>query len=97
MVITADQGIRGGKSVPLKSNADAACENTECVRKMVVVKRGGEPIEWADGRDVWYHDVVDGASEDCPAAEMDAEDPLFILYTSGSTGKPKGIKYTQSQ
>ncbi len=94
VVITADQGIRGGKSVPLKTNADAACEGTECVRKMVVVKRGGEPIEWTDGRDVWYHDVVDGASEDCPAAEMDAEDPLFILYTSGSTGKPKGVLHT---
>ena len=72
VVITADQSIRGGKRVPLKTNADAACEGTECVRKMVVVQRGGEPIEWTDGRDVWYHDVVDGASEDCPAAEMDA-------------------------
>lgn len=94
IVITADQGIRGGKSVPLKSNADAACEGTECVRKMVVVKRGGEAVEWTDGRDVWYHDVVEGASEDCPAVEMDAEDPLFILYTSGSTGKPKGVLHT---
>jgi len=94
IVITADQGIRGGKAVPLKSNADAACEGTECVRKMVVVRRGGEPIEWQDGRDVWYHDIVEGASEDCPPAEMDAEDPLFILYTSGSTGKPKGVLHT---
>ena len=94
IVITADQGFRGGKKVPLKSNVDLACEGTECVRKVIVLKRGGEDVEWADGRDVWYHDIVEGASEDCPASEMDAEDPLFILYTSGSTGKPKGVLHT---
>ena len=94
IVITADQGLRGGKKVPLKDNADAACEGTECVRKMIVVRRGGEAVNWEDGRDVWYHDIVEGASADCPAAEMDAEDPLFILYTSGSTGKPKGVLHT---
>jgi len=94
IVITADQGLRGGKTVPLKDNADAACEGTECVRKMIVVRRGGEAVNWEDGRDVWYHDIVEGASADCPAVEMDAEDPLFILYTSGSTGKPKGVLHT---
>jgi len=94
VVITADQGLRGGRKVPLKANADAACENTESVKRMVVVKRGGEPIEWKDGRDLWYHELVEKASNDCPAVEMDAEDPLFILYTSGSTGKPKGVLHT---
>jgi len=94
VVITADQGLRGGRKVPLKANADAACENTESVKRMVVVKRGGEPVEWKDGRDLWYHELVEKASNDCPAVEMDAEDPLFILYTSGSTGKPKGVLHT---
>ncbi len=94
VVITADQGLRGGKKVPLKANADLACADSECVRKMVVVRRGGEAVDWSDGRDVWYHDVVEGAGADCPAVEMDAEDPLFILYTSGSTGKPKGVLHT---
>jgi len=94
IVITADQGLRGGRTVPLKANADSACENTDSVKRMVVVKRGGEPVEWKDGRDLWYHELVEAASNDCPAAEMDAEDPLFILYTSGSTGKPKGVLHT---
>ena len=94
IVITADQGLRGGRKVPLKSNADTACEKTESVKRMVVVKRGGEPVDWKDGRDLWYHELIEAASSDCPAAEMDAEDPLFILYTSGSTGKPKGVLHT---
>ncbi len=94
IVITADQGLRGSKKVALKSNADKACEDTPSVRKMVVVKRGGEAIGWEDGRDVWYHEIVSAASTSCPAEEMDAEDPLFILYTSGSTGKPKGVCHT---
>jgi len=94
IVITADQGLRGGRTVPLKANADSACEKTDSVKRMVVVKRGGEPVEWKDGRDLWYHELVEAASNDCPAAEMDAEDPLFILYTSGSTGKPKGVLHT---
>jgi acetyl-CoA synthetase len=94
IVITADQGLRGSKKVALKSNADKACEDTPSVRKMVVVKRGGESIGWEDGRDVWYHEIVSAASTSCPAEEMDAEDPLFILYTSGSTGKPKGVCHT---
>jgi acetyl-CoA synthetase len=94
IVITADQGLRGGRTVPLKTNADTACEKTESVKRMVVVKRGGEPVEWKDGRDLWYHELVEAASNDCPAVEMDAEDPLFILYTSGSTGKPKGVLHS---
>jgi len=94
IVITADQGLRGGRKVPLKANADIACNKTDCVKRMVVVKRGGEDVEWKDGRDLWYHELVSGASNDCPAVEMDAEDPLFILYTSGSTGTPKGVLHT---
>ena len=94
VVITADQGLRGGKKVALKSNADKACEDTPSVRKMVVVKHGAEPTGWVDGRDVWYHELVEAGSESCPAEEMAAEDPLFILYTSGSTGKPKGVLHT---
>ena len=94
VVITADQGLRGGKKVALKSNADKACEDTPSVRKMVVVKHGAEPTGWVDGRDVWYHELVEAGSESCPAEEMGAEDPLFILYTSGSTGKPKGVLHT---
>jgi len=94
IVITADQGLRGGRRVPLKANADIACGMTDCVKRMVVVKRGGEDVEWKDGRDLWYHELISGASSDCPAVEMDAEDPLFILYTSGSTGTPKGVLHT---
>ena len=86
--------MRGGKKVPLKTNADKACEDTPSVRKMVVVKHGAEPTGWNDGRDVWYHELVEAGSANCPAEEMDAEDPLFILYTSGSTGKPKGVLHT---
>lgn len=94
IVITADQGLRGGRKVPLKANADIACEKCDCVKRMVVVKRGGDEVAWKDGRDLWYHELIGGASADCPAVEMDAEDPLFILYTSGSTGTPKGVLHT---
>ena len=94
VVITADQGLRGGRKVPLKANADIACEKTSNIKRMVVVKRGGEEVEWTDGRDLWYHELVEAASDDCPVEEMDAEDPLFVLYTSGSTGKPKGVLHT---
>ena len=94
VLITADQGLRGGNKVPLKTNADQACEGAPSIEHLVVVKRGGDPVEWKDGRDVWYHDVTSAASPDCPPVEMDAEDPLFILYTSGSTGKPKGVLHT---
>ncbi len=93
-VITADQSVRGGKLVPLKSNVDTALADCPHVHTCVVVKRGGDPIEWTEGRDVWYHDALSTASSDCPPEEMDAEDPLFILYTSGSTGKPKGVLHT---
>ncbi len=94
VLITADQSIRGGKKVPLKTNADKACESTPSIQKMIVVQRGGAPVEWQEGRDVWYHEAMASASADCPAEAMDAEDPLFILYTSGSTGKPKGVLHT---
>lgn len=94
VLITADQGLRGGRKVPLKANADIACEKSDCVKRVVVVRRGGEEVKWKDGRDLWYHELIAGASNDCPAVEMDAEDPLFILYTSGSTGKPKGVLHT---
>jgi acetyl-CoA synthetase len=93
-VITADEGLRGGKKVPLKGNTDKALENCPSVKTCIVVKRTGGDIGWVDGRDVWYHDAVAGASADCPPEEMSAEDPLFILYTSGSTGKPKGVLHT---
>ena len=94
VVITADQSVRGGKLVPLKANADKAMADCPNVHTCVVVKHGGDPIEWTDNRDVWYHDAVADASADCPPVEMDAEDPMFILYTSGSTGKPKGVQHT---
>lgn len=94
ILITADQSIRGGKAVPLKDNADTACEDTPSIQHMIVVRRGGEPVTWQEGRDVWYHQAVNAASDDCPAEAMNAEDPLFILYTSGSTGKPKGVLHT---
>ncbi len=94
VVITADQSMRGGKKVPLKTNADTALEGCPNVHTCVVVKRGGDPVDWVEGRDIWYGDEVANASTDCPAEEMDAEDPLFILYTSGSTGTPKGVLHT---
>jgi len=94
VVITADQGLRGGRKVPLKSNVDKACEKTDSVKRVVVVQRGGEEVEWTEGRDLWYHELIQGASENCPAVEMNSEDPLFILYTSGSTGTPKGVLHT---
>ncbi|MCP3672619.1 MAG: acetate--CoA ligase [Gammaproteobacteria bacterium] len=93
-VITADQSVRGGKLVPLKSNADKALSECPGVHTCIVVKRGGDPVEWTEGRDIWYHEALATASADCPVEEMDAEDPLFILYTSGSTGKPKGVQHT---
>jgi acetyl-CoA synthetase len=94
VVITADQSLRGGKKVPLKANADKAIGQCPNVHTCIVVKRGGEPVEWHDDRDVWYQEAMADASADCPAEEMDADDPLFILYTSGSTGKPKGVLHT---
>ena len=94
VVITADQSIRGGKKVPLKANADESLAGCPNVHTCLVVRRGGEAIDWTEGRDLWYHEAMVDASADCPAEEMDAEDPLFILYTSGSTGKPKGVLHT---
>jgi acetyl-CoA synthetase len=94
MVITADEGVRGGRPIPLKANTDAALESCPDCNKVFVVKRTGGKINWVEGRDVWYHDAVDAASTDCPPEEMNAEDPMFILYTSGSTGKPKGVLHT---
>ena len=91
VLITADQSLRGGKKVALKEHADKALEQCPDVHTCLVVKRGGEPVDWHDSRDVWYHDAIAEASADCPPEEMDAEDPLFILYTSGSTGTPKGV------
>ena len=93
-VITADEGIRGGRKIPLKANTDKALERCPDVRHVLVVKRTGGDVGWSDGRDLWYHEACDAASSDCPPEEMDAEDPLFILYTSGSTGKPKGVLHT---
>ncbi|MCU7933032.1 MAG: acetate--CoA ligase [Candidatus Thiodiazotropha sp. (ex Codakia rugifera)] len=94
VVITADQSMRGGKKVPLKSNADKAIAQCPNVHTCLVIKRGGDPVEWNNDRDVWYHEAMSSASSDCPAEEMGADDPLFILYTSGSTGKPKGVLHT---
>ena len=93
-VITSDEGIRGGRKIPLKANTDAAIDIAGKVETVVVVKRTGGAINWVDGRDVWYHDIVEAAAEECPVEHMNAEDPLFILYTSGSTGKPKGVLHT---
>ena len=94
IIITADEGLRGGRPIPLKANTDAALEASPSIDKCVVVRRTGADVGWKDGRDIWYHDLVAEASADCPAEVMDAEDPMFILYTSGSTGKPKGVMHT---
>jgi acetyl-CoA synthetase len=94
VLITADEGVRGGRKVPLKANADQALERCPTVDTCIVVRRTGGTIGWQEGRDLWYHEVCAAASRDCPPAEMSAEDPLFILYTSGSTGKPKGVLHT---
>ena len=94
VVVTADEGLRGGKAVPLKANTDKAVAKCPNVHTVLTVKRTGGDIGWHPERDVWYHEVMAEASSDCPAEEMDAEDPLFILYTSGSTGKPKGVLHT---
>jgi len=95
VLITADEGRRGGRATPLKSNADEAIEKTgDIVRTVVVVRHTGGSIDWVEGRDIWYHEATANASPECLFTEMNAEDPLFILYTSGSTGTPKGVVHT---
>ena len=93
-VITADEGIRGGKTVPLKLNTDKALLKCPNVKNVFVVNRNNANVEMTEGRDLWYHDIIKNVSDECEAEVMDAEDPLFILYTSGSTGKPKGVLHT---
>ncbi len=93
-IITADEGVRGGKIIPLKKITDEALKSCPNIKKCVVVKRTGNEINWVDGRDIWYDDITKSVSNNCEPEEMGAEDPLFILYTSGSTGKPKGVLHT---
>ena len=93
-IITADEGLRGGRKVPLKANTDAALAKTGSSAKVLVVRRTGGQVAWEKGRDIWYHEEMATASADCKPEKMKAEDPLFILYTSGSTGKPKGVLHT---
>ena len=94
VVITADEGRRGGKKVPLKTNVDAAAAHVRCLQKVIVVKATGGDIPMQEGRDLWYHEAAAEVPAECPAEPMGAEDPLFILYTSGSTGKPKGVLHS---
>ncbi|WP_461607150.1 acetate--CoA ligase [Aeromonas rivipollensis] len=95
IVITADEGLRGGRPIPLKKNVDEALTHPDTrVNKVIVLKRTGGKVAWHDHRDIWWHDAVAAASPDCPPEAMGAEDPLFVLYTSGSTGKPKGVLHT---
>ena len=93
-LVCADEGYRGGKTIPLKKNADIAALSCPNLKKTIVVQNTGNPVEWNTGRDIWYHQAMEQVSDQCPAEPMDAEDPLFILYTSGSTGKPKGVLHT---
>ena len=94
IIVTADEGVRGGRKIPLKANADAAADKAGGVATMIVVRRTGEKVNMTAGRDVYYDEIARMVSTDCPCEEMNAEDPLFILYTSGSTGKPKGVVHT---
>ncbi len=94
IVITADEGVRGGKNVPLKCNADKAVAQCPNVHTVLVIQHTNGSIDWNDKHDVWYHEIAETVSTDCTPEVMDAEDPLFILYTSGSTGKPKGVQHT---
>jgi len=96
VIVTADEGLRGGRKVPLKANVDAACDKAGGVATVIVVKRTNAPVDMKSGRDIYYDDIAKTVSADCPCVEMNAEDPLFILYTSGSTGKPKGVLHTSA-
>jgi acetyl-CoA synthetase len=93
-IITADEGVRGGRPIPLKKNTDEALKKCKGDEKVLVVRRTGSSVSWTGGRDIWLHEELVKVSADCPPVEMSAEDPLFILYTSGSTGKPKGVLHT---
>ena len=93
-VITADEGLRGSKKIPLKENVDEALERCPNVHSVIVIKRTGAEVNWVDNRDVDYHEITARMDLNCEPEPMDAEDPLFILYTSGSTGKPKGVMHT---
>jgi acetyl-CoA synthetase len=93
-IITADEGLRGGKKIPLKANTDAALAKTGSTAKVLVIRRTGGAVTWEKGRDLWYHEEMASVKPDCKPEKMKAEDPLFILYTSGSTGKPKGVLHT---
>jgi len=94
VVVTADEGLRGGRAVPLKANCDAALAKVKGVKSVIVVRRTGGKVDMTDGRDIWYHEAAAAVAPACRPEEMNAEDPLFILYTSGSTGKPKGVLHT---
>ena len=94
IIITADEGVRGGKRVPLKNNVDEALIDCPDVKNVIVVNRTGGEINWVEGRDLWFHELKDEVDDVCDPEPMDSEDPLFILYTSGSTGKPKGVLHT---
>ena len=94
IIVTADEGVRGGRKIPLKANADIAADKAGGVTSVIVVRRTGEKVNMKSGRDVYYDEIAKTVPADCPCEEMNAEDPLFILYTSGSTGKPKGVLHT---
>ena len=94
IIVTADEGLRGSRKIPLKTNVDKALENCPTIKTAVVVRRTGATIPMKEGRDIWYHEICEAADSACKPEEMNAEDPLFILYTSGSTGKPKGVLHT---
>ncbi len=94
MVITADEGLRGAKPIPLKANVDKACEGAPSIENVLVCRVTGNEVAWQEGRDIWYHETVENQAKTCEPEQMDAEDPMFILYTSGSTGTPKGVLHT---